>query len=504
MNTRFIPIFYKQSHSGKSQEPLQPKALHQLLGFFRLRRVRQDSVRVQPTVRVPQIPGDDGGAVEAYAYPLDAVTIEDSVFFRNRAEPGRAGAVFIHADLTVRVARTAFVDNVASGVGGAIWADGSAEYGYKTALKDARPVALFRIGAIHLLNHDPAAARAAWENVVQAYPQSLAAELVQDLNLTSFDGSLSQWCETLANQQALTMDGYRRDFLDQYPTNEFDWLPLCHPRLRLPLHSWTQAAPLADQFAVLGMPWQPISAAYDLNGDGISDPLGVVDWLGIYTPWAFLSTADGYQPLYVMQPWSINTPLATLTDPSYSFERPTTATITDLDADGAPEWLFDNLYRFNLAAWHGDRFQPNSISFSHSSSSFSATLTLAPQPDGTQRIVADLLPRDGRQANPSRFEYALRADTLQQSDPAPITAYRDGFQNSAYVALFGLNDPPQALQLLAADPALPGIWHQHERQVLQALALEYSGQPAAAQRLLAEVASATPPTGWSRFARERR
>ncbi len=377
---------------------------------------------------------------------------------------------------------------------------------------DGRPVALFRIGAIHLLNHDPAAARAAWDRVAQTYPQSLAAKVVQDLNLTSFDGSLSQWCETLAAHQVVITDDHRRDYLDNFSTNEFDWLPLCHPRLRLPLHSWTQAAPLADQVAALGMPWQPLSDEYDLNGDGVSDPLGVVDWLGIYTPWAFLSTADGYQPLYVMQPWEIGTPLATLTDPSYSFERPTTATITDLDADGAPEWLFDNPYRFNLAAWHGDRFQPNSVSFYQNSSSFSATLTLAPQPDGTQRIVADLLPADDRQPNPSRIEYALRDGTLQQSAPAFVDLSGEYSFGKEYVsttmicvALFGRNDPARALELLTViTPAPSGVWHEHERQVLQALALEYSGQPAEAQRLLAEVASATPPTGWSRFARERR
>jgi len=95
--------------------------------------------------------GDDGGAVEAYAYPLDAVTIEDSVFFGNRAEPGRAGAVFIHADLTVRVARTAFVDNVASGVGGAIWADGSAAYEFENVLFSGN-VAMDDLGGALRLN----------------------------------------------------------------------------------------------------------------------------------------------------------------------------------------------------------------------------------------------------------------------------------------------------------------------------------------------------------------
>ena len=78
--------------------------------------------------------GDDGGAVEAYAYPLDSVTFEDCVFFANRAAPGRAGAAFIHADRSVRVIRTAFVNNTATNTGGAIWADGDARYEFENVL----------------------------------------------------------------------------------------------------------------------------------------------------------------------------------------------------------------------------------------------------------------------------------------------------------------------------------------------------------------------------------
>ena len=78
--------------------------------------------------------GDDAGAVEAYAYPLDAVTIEGTVFDANRSDPGRAGALFVHADRTVTLTRTAFVDNTATATGGAIWADGDAAYAFENVL----------------------------------------------------------------------------------------------------------------------------------------------------------------------------------------------------------------------------------------------------------------------------------------------------------------------------------------------------------------------------------
>lgn len=78
--------------------------------------------------------GDDGGAGELYAYPADTVTVEGCTFHDNESNPGRAGALFIHADQAVNVLRTAFVGNHATSPGGAIWADGSAVYTFENDL----------------------------------------------------------------------------------------------------------------------------------------------------------------------------------------------------------------------------------------------------------------------------------------------------------------------------------------------------------------------------------
>ena len=72
--------------------------------------------------------GDDSGAGELYAYPPDIVAVEACAFRKNESNPGRAGALFIHADNAVNITRSAFVDNHATQPGGAIWADGSAIY----------------------------------------------------------------------------------------------------------------------------------------------------------------------------------------------------------------------------------------------------------------------------------------------------------------------------------------------------------------------------------------
>ncbi|XSG74593.1 hypothetical protein ACP8Y2_20695 [Herpetosiphon llansteffanensis] len=389
--------------------------------------------------------------------------------------------------------------------------DGSAEYGHNQTLQDARPIALFRIGIIQLLKHDHAAAQAAWNTLVARFPQALAATVVQDFKLTSFQGSISQWCELLAAERPSIMQGYQREMLDRYPFNEFDWLPLCHPRTLLPLQTWTQAVPLAEQFAALGVPWQLLSERYDLNGDGRNDPLGVVDWLGIYTPWVFMTTETGYQPMYANQPWPTDTALASLTDPDYFFSRPNTASITDLDADGAPEWLFEYRDYFSLVAWFDDRFWQNRIALHQGTGFYTATLSLAPKPDGTQRLSAEYLPNAaGQKPEPNHVEYDLRAGTLIQQVPVPIDipngfSYERHDPSSAtlYAALFGNNNPALALEIVALlEPK--NIWAEHEQLVLHALALEYNGQSAAAQRLLQSVANASETTGWSRFVQQRR
>ncbi|KPL85184.1 tetratricopeptide repeat protein [Herpetosiphon geysericola] len=389
--------------------------------------------------------------------------------------------------------------------------DGSAEYGHNQTLKDARPIVLFRIGIIQLLKHDHVAAQAAWHRLLARFPQSFAATVVQDFKLTRFNGSISQWCELLAAERPSIMQGYQREMLDRSPFNEFDWLPLCHPRTLLPLQIWNHAVPLAEQFTALGLPWQSLSENYDLNGDGRNDPLGVVDWLGIYTPWVFMTTEAGYQPLYANQPWPNAKALSSLSDPDYFFSRPNTVSITDLDADGAPEWLFEYRDHFSLLAWSHGRFWQNKVALYQGTSFYTATLRLAPQPDGTQRLSAEYLPNAaGQQPELNHVEYDLRAGTLIQQVPVPINL-NNGFSyerydpsiSTLYAALFGNNDPALALEIVVLlEPQ--NIWSQHEQLVLHALALEYNGQAAEAQRLLQSVANASETTGWSRFAQQRR
>ncbi|CAN5297196.1 choice-of-anchor Q domain-containing protein [soil metagenome] len=95
--------------------------------------------------------GDDSGAAELYAYPADTVIVEGSVFLANTSNPGRAGALFIHADKNVEIRRTAFLDNEASGgPGGAIWADGDGVYTFENDLFDGNRTDADYGGALRL------------------------------------------------------------------------------------------------------------------------------------------------------------------------------------------------------------------------------------------------------------------------------------------------------------------------------------------------------------------
>ena len=205
--------------------------------------------------------------------------------------------------------------------------------------------------------------------------------------------------------------------------------------------------------------------------------------------------------------------MATLTDSYFPFDQPQIASITDLDADGAPEWLFDHGRGFDLLAWVGDRFRINYAFQNQATRVFSATISLAPQLDGTQHVITSFLPdSSGNQPTMSQIEYGLRDGELEQRVPAAPDIspnYGDEYNYSSiatvYQALFERNDPLLALAILAQlEQPLPDRWSPHEAMVLKALALEYNGQFVEAQQLLNVVANDSETTGWSRFVQQRR
>ena len=84
----------------------------------------------------------NGGAALLWGYPKDDITVEDSVFARNRVDDGpnnaQGGALKVHieggAAKRFRAARVAFVDNASAQQGGAIWLDGDGSIEIENAL----------------------------------------------------------------------------------------------------------------------------------------------------------------------------------------------------------------------------------------------------------------------------------------------------------------------------------------------------------------------------------
>jgi len=79
--------------------------------------------------------GSDGGAVMLWGYLMDTLTIEDSVLHANQcAGAGKGGGAKLHARSSLRVARTAFVDNVSAAQGGGAWLDGEGPFAFENVL----------------------------------------------------------------------------------------------------------------------------------------------------------------------------------------------------------------------------------------------------------------------------------------------------------------------------------------------------------------------------------
>ncbi|MBA3469817.1 MAG: VCBS repeat-containing protein, partial [Herpetosiphonaceae bacterium] len=220
---------------------------------------------------------------------------------------------------------------------------------------DYRPIGRFRLGMARLLGGDVAAAQAAWAEL-ERYPDSVIAQDMQTLRpLVAAPDDVWAFCTALAQRNP----DWEFAHISRYH-GAGDWPSQCNSQLIVPFRHWPQGLPIAEQMQALGVAWTDLSTTVDLNGDGVPDPLGWLEWANRRAPWAFLSADDRYTPLLVTQPY----PLGALDYPAYPGSLPYTTTtllLTDLDANGIPEVLLDYGYSFDLRVWTGDRFRSNWI-----------------------------------------------------------------------------------------------------------------------------------------------
>jgi hypothetical protein len=76
--------------------------------------------------------GSDGGGMMLWGYPLDVITIEDTIVKGNTCSGGAKGAgIKLHARNEVTIRRTAFIDNVSTDQGGGTWVDGEGPFTFE-------------------------------------------------------------------------------------------------------------------------------------------------------------------------------------------------------------------------------------------------------------------------------------------------------------------------------------------------------------------------------------
>ncbi len=174
-------------------------------------------------------------------------------------------------------------------------------------LEDYRPYILFRIGFVKLLQNEVKGALETWDELAQQFPDHPTTRHVEFVRGTATKANLIQarddvwaFCRELQQHHIAWSEWQDRWRIgsNRSETRVAQWYSDCDPTMLLPAWNFTQSEPLATQLIRLGLQFQVLSAAYDLNGDGITDPLGILYFADTRSPWVFLSKGDAYRPLF--------------------------------------------------------------------------------------------------------------------------------------------------------------------------------------------------------------
>jgi hypothetical protein len=226
---------------------------------------------------------------------------------------------------------------------------------------DYTPYALFQAGTVQLLSRQPKAALQTWQRVTSEFPAHPVSRDIPYLRPLADDpNGLWRVCAWLRENE--------RDWTPPEPHE--DWqihdlfsVPLartgyCTLDLLISWQEWTRNKSIAKQAQQFNLTWTPLAEGYDLNGDRIADPIGIMG----NKIWAFLSDKNAYHPLAAGSPFPLKS--ANLVDSYDHFSVfDSNVQIVDLDANHRPEILFSNKRGFSLAEWTGSRFKPHEITY---------------------------------------------------------------------------------------------------------------------------------------------
>lgn len=379
--------------------------------------------------------------------------------------------------------------------------------------REVQPYLFFRLGFLAWLRDDAPAARQAWGRLLADFPHH---PLSQDVRAVSDQVSGSEdlgWACARWVASGRDRAAPARAWLGAHPGWWYlEGDDLCLPPLLFRAWPWPRRAPLAELLARRAFRWRPLLTAYDFNGDGLPDPVGVVTGpceanaceAAQGALWAFLSDGDEYRPTLVANGLPAESLLIPLRWPNI-YEYATTCgdyQVADLNNDGHPEVVAACEQRVYVWTWNGNRFRPLPVATVTQEGGrfrfWTVRVAIAQDRRGTPLLEIRFFAEPG-DARPTFFRrYRMTAGELELvASTAPPPPPDLG---QAMEALFVRRAPGAALRILRAyRPDEVNEFHRsayrHMALYLAGLAYEYRGDrwlAALVYRLLADMAPNTP------------
>jgi hypothetical protein len=225
------------------------------------------------------------------------------------------------------------------------------------------PYVYFQLGMAHLLMNEPVAAQDTWQSLVQNFPEHpLTLDVLEMQPMLQTRDDIWRACAWLRQNKREWPLSEDKQHIFQREAYYNSWEDLCDPMFLLNQWEWTQTTPITTQLAARALNWHVLSEIFDLNDDGIPDPIGEIELGDSRQVWIFLTQSDGtYKPLYAEQPYP---PEAIHIWNKWGYEGywyldDFDVTLMDNDQDGNPEIFYtrsDADYTLQTE-WIGHRFE---------------------------------------------------------------------------------------------------------------------------------------------------
>ncbi|MBI4671475.1 MAG: hypothetical protein HY741_07395 [Chloroflexi bacterium] len=335
-----------------------------------------------------------------------------------------------------------------------------------------------------------ARAQNAWDELRARFPDAVVSRAVEKQRaLVHAPQDVWKFCNALRAERAnWKPETFSWFFANETGKRVLDWRGECETRLLLPLQRLTRDA-LDTQLKTLGLQWQVLSDEFDLNRDGVRDPIRIIETEESQEAWTFLSDGAAFRPLYAAQPYPLDAiDLDAVTE--HAEWRGDTLVVTDLDRDELPEIVYESQDLFWLWRWNGERFERVASDGTEQGLVRRVPFTLATAADGAREIVTELETPTG--VLQRQVVYRLQNGELENRT---LPQHNAQFLSDTLGELFWHQQPRRAVERLAqtasypAEPPLP--------LYLRALAYEYDNQADRARAEFSALRQQFPDSAWA-------